>query len=90
MSWQNEMVLIVRHLINDLDDSNQSFSDERLEGTVLVSAQLLLNEIDFDDPPNNTYVVDVDGLSLTPDPTSGEKDNAFIKAVKDRLLWKIL
>ena len=45
MSWQNEMVLIVRHLINDLDDSNQSFSDERLEGTVLVSAQLLLNEL---------------------------------------------
>lgn len=81
MSWQNEMVLIVRHLINDLDDSNQSFSDERLEGTVLVSAQLLLNEIDFDDPPNNDYTVDVDGLSLTPDPTSGEKDNAFINLV---------
>ena len=82
MTWQNEMILIVRHLVNDLDDANQSFTDERLEGTVLVSAQLLLNEIDFDDPPNNDYAVDVDGLTLTPDPTaSGTKDNAFINLV---------
>ena len=38
MAWQNEMVRIVRHLINDLDSSNYTFTDDRLEESVLVAA----------------------------------------------------
>ena len=76
MVWQTEMVRIVRHLINDVDAA--SYADDRLEETVLVSAQLVLHEIDFD----NTYTVDVDGLSLSPDPTGlANKDNAFINII---------
>ena len=48
MAWQNEMTLIVRHLINDLDSSDYTFVDSRLEEAVLVSAQLSLLEIDFE------------------------------------------
>ena len=78
MGWQNEMTLIVRHLVNDLDSTNYTFTDDRLEESVLVSAQLASLEIDFD----NTYTIDVDSVSLTPDPTSsGGKDDSFINLV---------
>ena len=76
MVWQTEMVRIVRHLINDI--AATTYADDRLEETVLVSAQLILNYVEFD----NTFTVDVDSLSLSPDPTAlTTKDNAFINIV---------
>ena len=48
MAWQNEMSIIVRHLINDLDSSSYTFTDSRVEESILVAAQLVLIEIDFD------------------------------------------
>ena len=78
MTWQNEMRIIIRHLINDLDSSSYTFTDDRVEETVLVASQLVLHEIDFE----QTYTIDVDGSSLSPDPTtSGSKDNSFINLV---------
>ena len=78
MAWQNEMVRMLRHVVNDLDSSSYSFTDDRLEESILVSAQLVSTEIDFE----NTYTIDVDGLILTPDPTTlGDKDDAFINLV---------
>ena len=78
MPWQNEMTLIVRHLVNDLDSSSYIFTDSRLEEAVLVSAQLASLEIDFE----NTYTIDVDSVSLSPDPTeSSNKDDSFINLV---------
>ena len=74
MAWQYEMTLIVRHLINDLDSSDYTFVDSRLEEAVLVSAQLSLLEIDFE----KTYTIDVDSVSLSPDPTNAsDKDDSF-------------
>ena len=77
MPWQNEMKVIVRHLVNDLDSSDYTFTDRRLEEAVLVAAQLASLEIAFD----NTYAIDVDSVSLSPDPTSGNKDDSFINLV---------
>jgi len=78
MAWQSEMVRMLRHIVNDLDSSSYSFTDDRLEESILVSAQLVLTEIDFE----NTYTIDVDGLVLSPDPTTlGDKDDAFINLV---------
>lgn len=78
MAWQNEMTLIVRHLVNDLDSSEYTFTDSRLEESVLVSAQLSLVEIDFE----NTYTIDADSLTLSPDPTdSSDKDDSFINLI---------
>ena len=48
MPWQNEMTLIVRHLVNDLDSTNYTFTDDRVEEAVLVSSQLASLEIDFE------------------------------------------
>ena len=72
------MVVIVRHLVNDLNSSDYTFTDDRLEESVLVAAQLASLEIDFE----NTYSIDVDSVTLTPDPTaSGNKDDSFINLV---------
>lgn len=72
------MTIIVRHLVNDLDSTNYTFTDSRLEEAVLVSAQLAALEIDFE----NTYTIDVDSVSLSPDPTaSTNKDDSFINLV---------
>jgi len=72
------MTLIVRHLVNDLNSSSYTFTDSRLEEAVLVSAQLALLEIDFE----NVYAIDVDAVSLSPDPTdSSNKDDSFINLV---------
>lgn len=75
MSWQGQMSTIVRHLINDVDPDNYSFSDQRIETTILVASQLMLMSVDF----NNTYTINVEACTLSPDPTDAEtKDDAFI------------
>jgi len=78
MTWQNEMTVIVRHLVHDVNSNDYTFIDSRLEEAILVSAQLSMLEIDFE----NTYAIDVDSLTLTPDPTSSsDKDDSFINLV---------
>jgi len=78
MAWQNEMTVIVRHLVNDLDSSSYEYNDDRVEESILVAAQLSSLEIDFE----SVYTVDVDSLSLSPDPTdSTNKDDSFINLV---------
>lgn len=76
MPWQTELVRIVRYLIDDLG-TTPTYSDARLEETVLVAAQMTLRDVDFD----TTYTIDVDELTLSPDPTVGTKDDAFINLV---------
>jgi hypothetical protein len=75
MAWQNELVLLLRHMIDDLDPDNYTFSDSRLEETILASTYILQVDIEF----NNAYQVNVDEGSLIPDPTtSSPKDDDFI------------
>tara|TARA_Y100001938_G_scaffold148005_1_gene230547 strand:- start:673 stop:1176 length:504 start_codon:yes stop_codon:yes gene_type:complete len=69
------MTTVVRHLVNDVDSSNYTFSTDRVETTILVAAQLLIMNVDF----NNTYDINVEASTLSPDPTdSGTKDDPFI------------
>ena len=69
------MTTVVRHLVNDVDSSNYTFSTDRVETTILVAAQLLIMKVDF----NNTYDINVEASTLSPDPTdSGTKDDPFI------------
>lgn len=75
MAWYNEMSLLLRHLINDLDPDNESYDDDRLEECLIASAQFLIPQIDFD----NAYTINIDEHSITPDPTkAGSKDDDFI------------
>jgi hypothetical protein len=75
MSWQNELALIVRHLINDVDES--TYDNARIEQTIVIAAQLAQFEVDFE----KDYVTDVDGCSISPDPTATTRDDAFINLI---------
>lgn len=76
MSWQIELPIIVRTLINDLDEANQTYSDERMLQVIVVAAKY----IQFDINLTNTYTVDVTNPSITPDPTQ-QNDDIFISLV---------
>lgn len=84
MSWQGEMTTMVRHLVNDVDSTNYTYTDERLETSILVAAQIVQTEVDFE----NTYIIDVEQCYLNPDPTdpatglaTADKDDPFINLV---------
>lgn len=78
MSWQGQMSIIVRHLVNDLDSDNYKYSDRRIETTILVAAHFLTTETDL----RNPYDVNVETCTLFPDPTDDDtKDPDFIALV---------
>ena len=77
MAWTDDMPIIVRYLINDIDSTNYAYSNGRVKQTIVVAAQLVLNEIDFD----KTYSVTVSTSGISPDPTAATKDDAFINLV---------
>lgn len=77
MTWQTEMTPILRYLINDLDSSNYTYADSRLQQSLLIGAQLVSTEITF----NKTYEINVAASSLSPDPTDTPRDDAFINLV---------
>lgn len=72
MAWQNEMVRMLRYLITDIDDSNYTYTDDRLEQTIVVSAQLLQSMVDY---YYTIYNIDVDTVSIDPDPTNVSNGN---------------
>ena len=78
MSWQGQMSTILRYLIDDVDSSKYKFSDNRIETTLLVAAQLVNLDVDF----NNTYTINVETCKLSPDPTeTATREDAFINLV---------
>ena len=78
MSWQGQLSTIVRHLLNDVDETNYKYTTKRLETTILVAAQLVLLDTDF----NNVYSINLEQCYLSPDPTDSDiKDDAFITLV---------
>ena len=77
MSWQSEMVTLVRHLVDDLG-SPYTYSDDRIQQAIAVSAQLVISEINFE----SVYTVKLDCPTISPDPTvSSNKDDGFINLV---------
>lgn len=76
MAWDTEMVVLLRNLIGDTATPYE-FSDDRLEELIVVASQFVIMDLDF----KNVYSVDAENLTLSPDPTQGDKDNAFINLV---------
>ena len=75
MSWEQEIPIIVRVLINDLSDS-PTYTDERLLQLIVVAAKY----VEFDVVLDNTYTVNVVTPSITPDPSAAD-DSIFISLV---------
>src|SRR3954467_6628083 len=80
MSWQDEMIPIVRVLINDLA-TTPTYDDDRLEQLLLVACRQVNSEMSFD----QDFVIDVGNGTLTPDPTiSPNKNDSFINLVTQK------
>jgi hypothetical protein len=75
MSWQIEIPLIVRTLINDLND-NPTYSDERIQQVVTVAAKYVQLDVTLD----NAYDINVSASTITPDPVEN-KDDIFVSLV---------
>jgi hypothetical protein len=75
MAWQTELPTIVRYIINDLDSTRYKYSDERIETTVTIAAQMVILDISL----QTQYDINIQNISISPDPTeSVPKDNVFI------------
>jgi hypothetical protein len=72
MSWQTEVVPMVRILINDIT-APYEYNDERIISTILVAAKYIQFDVDFD----YEYVVDIINETIAPDPTE-VNDQLFI------------
>jgi hypothetical protein len=75
MSWEIEIPIIVRTLINDLEDQ-PVYSDERLKQIITVAAKY----VQFDVVIDHAYSVDVSLGTISPDPTN-DRDEIFISLV---------
>lgn len=76
MSWQIEIPIIVRTLINDIDDTNPAYSDERMLQAIVVAAKYVQFDVNLD----NKYTIDIANPAIAPDPTSNN-DDIFISLV---------
>jgi hypothetical protein len=75
MSWNIEIPIIVRTLIDDFSD-NPTYSDDRLLQAIVVAAKY----VQFDVSLDNKYTVNIVNPDITPDPTSSD-DSIFISLV---------
>lgn len=75
MSWQTEIPIIVRTLVNDLGDQ-PVYSDDRVLQVIAVAAKY----VQFDVVLEHSYSVDVANPNISPDPTE-DRDEIFISLV---------
>lgn len=78
MSWQEEIPLITRVWINDLDETSPTYSDDRILQVITVAAQNVVREVSL----INTYSIDVINSTISPDPTlNNTEDKDFVALV---------
>lgn len=75
MSWQNELTIITRTLINDLDEPYE-YSDARIQQVLTVAGKYVQFDINLD----HAYTIDVLNNNISPDPTT-DNDSIFISMV---------
>lgn len=78
MAWQDEMTMILRVMVNDLD-TPYKYTDDRLE-TVIVAATGMV-QFDASYKFTQNYIGDITVPSITPDPTdrvNNTRDDNFV------------
>lgn len=74
MYWQVEIPIIVRNLINDLDNT-PTYSDDRINQLAVVAARYVLSEVNL----NNEYNLDIINSTINPDPSDpNNRDTDFV------------
>jgi|14BtaG_2_1085337.scaffolds.fasta_scaffold11485_4 hypothetical protein len=76
MSWQTEMVTILRSVVGDITTPYE-FNDTSLQQLIVSSGQLMIQEVDF----SKSYTFDHTTPDITPDPTDATRDEAFVNLV---------
>jgi hypothetical protein len=71
MCWNEEMLIMLRVLINDLDDTDPTYSDDRLTQILVVAARYVNQDIE------GSYTINLAQQSITPDPADGS-DGVFM------------
>lgn len=75
MSWDSTFPILVRNAIGDFSATSK-YSDEQLLPVILTACQAVIFKLQT---PLYSYVVDIENLALSPDPTdAATPDNAFI------------
>lgn len=74
MAWQTELTLLLRYLIGDVDSSDYEYTDSRLQTTIVVAANYVIAEVDF----NTAYTVNLNTMCISPDPTTPTRDEDAI------------
>jgi hypothetical protein len=73
MAWQDEMDILLRAMVNDLDQV--VYTDDRLEQILVVAASQVAIEMQF----LQDYVADVVNITITPDPSDAQtRDVSFM------------
>ena len=81
------MLVPLRVMINDMDDSAYTYSDEILEKTLVAAAAQVLQEVSL----NSSYSVDYATPQITPDPSTDDAFTALVtvKAACLKLQWDV-
>ena len=75
MSWQTELTIIVRTLINELNEPYE-FSDARIQQILTVAGKYVQFDVNLEHP----YTIDVVNNNISPDPTV-DNDSIFTSLV---------
>lgn len=75
MSFQSDVLLMVRHLVDDIEcDPAYTYSDERLISLIFVSSALVNMDL------GGSYIIDLRGQSITPIPDTDFTNLVALKA----------
>ncbi len=89
MSWDSEVVLLLRNYVGDTSTTAPKYTDDSLASILVTAAQFVI----FDAPLKNTYIANVENPSLSPDPTSRatseSRDDAFINLMILKSVWML-
>jgi hypothetical protein len=69
-----EMLMMLRVLINDLDDSDYTYTENRLLDVLVVAAKYVQQDIDL----VNTYTINVRTHKISPDPTDDDQFTTLV------------
>jgi len=86
MAWGKTLVNFVRILVNDFDNDELTYTDNQLKRIIVVSANLVQQELTFD----TTYTINLGSPDISPDPTvTATRDDAFTNFVALKTACKL-
>lgn len=75
-TWQTVLTLMVRHLINDPDDGDVTYTDTRIQEAITVAGMIIDGQYTF----AYDYIFDIAATTISPDPVA-KADNAAIALI---------